>query len=182
MTGARGCALAAMLAVLAMACRQQAAREPAGPHLEARWTGVDTASFSAPATAERCDSLDLLEIRAASGDTGLALAIYRHGAAGQGTYRIRPPEPAKTDTPAAAVALRWFSRMAVRGFRSDTGTLTLRRAPDGTLSGRFTAGLSPAAGAGALVVTGSFERLRVRPAVRGCTTRTSAPDSSGDVD
>jgi hypothetical protein len=165
----------------APACRKEAPREPTGPRLESRWSGTDTASFTGPAVAEWCDSLDLLELRAVAGDTGLALAVYRTDTIQPGEYPIRPPDVADTTPPSAALALRWFSRMAVRGVRSDSGTLTLRRAADGVLSGSFRAQARGISDAGRLTVTGSFAGLRVRPARRGCTARPATRDSAAGV-
>jgi hypothetical protein len=165
----------------APACRKEAPREPTGPRLESRWSGTDTASFTGPAVAEWCDSLDLLELRAVAGDTGLALAVYRTDTIQPGEYPIRPPDVADTTPPSAALALRWFSRMAVRGVRSDSGTLTLRRAADGVLSGSFRAQARGVSDAGRLTVTGSFAGLRVRPARRGCTARPATRDSAAGV-
>jgi hypothetical protein len=179
--GFRRCATAALL-VLAAGCGKQAPREPAGPRLEARWTGSDTAEFAAPAVAERCDSLNLLEIRATAGDTGVAIAIYPRDSLQPGDYPIRAPEGADTVPPSAALALRWVARTAVVGFRSDSGTLTLHRAAGGALSGSFTAGVRALSGAGRLSLTGSFAELHVRPASRGCTARDTVPDSSAGVD
>jgi hypothetical protein len=165
----------------APACRKEAPREPTGPRLESRWSGTDTASFTGPAVAEWCDSLDLLELRAVAGDTGLALAVYRTDTIQPGEYPIRPPDVADTTPPSAALALRWFSRMAVRGVRSDSGTLSLRRAADGVLSGSFRAQARGISDAGRLTVTGSFAGLRVRPARRGCTARPATRDSAAGV-
>jgi hypothetical protein len=171
-----------VLLALAVACGKRAPAEPAGPRLETRWTGSDTAGFAAPAVGEWCDTLDLLEIRAAAGDTGIALAIYPRDSVQPGDYPIRPPDVADTSSPSAAMALRWVAQTAVRGFRSDSATLTLRRAADGALTGSFTAHARAASDATRLIVTGSFEDVHARPAARGCTPRAASPDSAADVD
>jgi hypothetical protein len=152
---------------LAAGCRMQGADE-AGARLEVRWTGASTAAFAAPASAEWCDSLNLLEIRAIAGDTGVGLAVYHQGGLAPGTYRVYKPELAGTMPAAAAVGLRWYSQTAVQGFQGTSGELSLRRAPDGTLAGSFNAKATSITGAGRLTVTGSFEGLRERPATRGC--------------
>lgn len=92
-----GAALVAGLAAAA-GCRERgsdgSAGAPSGARLEASWTGADTATFRAPATAEWCDSLDALTILAMAGDTGIGLVI-RPGAgqpfAKTGRYRVRSP-------------------------------------------------------------------------------------------
>jgi len=68
-------ALVACLGV-ALACAKPEGGTRSGPRLTVRWTGADTAAFGASATAERCDTLHLIEIRAVSGDTGVGLALY----------------------------------------------------------------------------------------------------------
>ena len=147
--------------------------------LEVRWTGSDTAAFSAPASAEQCDTLELVQIRAIAGDTGIGLAIYRRGGIERGSYPILRPEVAETTPTSAAVGLRWFSRTAVQGFQADSGQLELDTAISGHLSGRFTARAHAITGNARLKVTGSFEGLRVLPATRGCTPRVRPDSTSG---
>jgi hypothetical protein len=175
-----------LLAALALAsgCRKAEGGAPTGPRLEARWTGADTATFSAPATAAWCDSLNLLEILAMAGDTGIGIAVYPRDGIASGAYPIRAPAAADSVPPSAAVGLRWFSKTAVQGFQGDSGQLSLVRAADGALSGRFTTTARAVSGKGQLTVTGSFHELRQRPATRGCSTapphRDSTPSDSGE--
>jgi len=164
---------------LAGGCKARDAGGLGGPRLEVRWTGADTAAFGARATAEWCDSLNLLEIRAVGGDTGVGLALYPRGGIEPGTYPIRRPEVADTTPPAAALALRWFSQAVVQGFQGDSGEVALRRAPDGALSGRFTAAIRAVSGSGRLNLTGSFDGLRPRPATRGCSTPATSDSAAG---
>lgn len=172
---------------LALGCRPGAG-STAGARVEVRWTGAEAASFQAPATAEWCDTLRLLQIIAMSGDTGIGIAIYPRELATSGSYTIRAPDSARAAPPSAAIGLRWFSQTAVRGFQSDSGRLSLTRGADSTLSGRFTASARPATGKGPLSLTGSFEGLRERPATRGCTTPprppppAARPDSGAGID
>jgi hypothetical protein len=163
-------ALVACLGV-ALACTKPADGTRTGPRLTVRWTGADTAAFGASATAERCDTLHLIEIRAIAGDTGVGLALYDSGTVRPGSYPIRPPAAADSAAPAAALAVRWFSQTAVQGFQGDSGQLSLRRAADGDLSGTFTAKAHAISGSGRLELTGSFDDLRVEPAARGCEPR-----------
>ena len=163
--------------VLAAACQRG---DDGGARLQVRWTGADTGTFTAPATADWCDSLGLLEIRAVSGDTGVELALYHGGAVAAGSYPVRLPDSARRAPPSAAIGLRWFSRTAVQGYQSTGGQVTLRRAPDGILSGSFTAAVNPfVVGRGKLTVSGSFDDLRERPAARGCYAQ--PPDTSAGV-
>jgi hypothetical protein len=165
-------------------CSGQSAQTPVGPRLELRWKGTDSATVRAPATASWCDSLNVLEIVALAGDTGVAIAIYPRERIGTGAYPVRPPAAADSLPPSSAIALRWFSQTAVRGFQSDSGALSLTRESDGTLSGRFRAAAHPVGGRGVLTLTGSFMGLRERPATRGCSTApppgTKRPDSAAD--
>jgi len=160
-------ALVACLGV-ALACAKPDAGTRTGPRLTVRWTGSDTAAFGASATAERCDTLHLIEIRAISGDTGLGLALYDSGFVRPGSYPIRPPAAAGRASPAAALAVRWFSRTAVQGFQGDSGQVTLRRAANGDLSGTFMAKARAINTKAHLDLSGSFDGLRVKPAERGC--------------
>ena len=162
-----------------LGCGIRDGRTAAGPRLEVRWTGSEAATFHAAATAEWCDSLNLLEIVAMAGDTGIAIAIYPRDSVATGSYPVRLPAAADSTPPSSAIGLRWFSQTSVRGFQSDSGELSLTRAPDGTLAGRFRAAAHPVTGKGPLTLTGSFEALRQRAATRGCSTAPagSAPPS-----
>lgn len=153
---------------LVLACAKPAGGTRSGPGLTVRWTGADTAAFDARATAERCDTLHLIEIRAISGDTGIGLALYDSGSVQPGSYPIRPPASAARAAPAAALALRWFSKTAVQGYQGESGNVTLRRAANGDLSGTFTAKALSINSKARLSLTGSFEGLRVKPAALGC--------------
>jgi hypothetical protein len=167
------------LALLAGAPGCQVGKGPVtpGPRLEVRWTGGEAATFGAPATADWCDSLNLLEILAMSGDTGIAIAIYSREGIATGAYPVRPPEAADSVPPSSAIGLRWFTQTSVRGFQGDSGSLSLTREADGTLSGRFKAAAHPVTGKGPLTLTGSFGGLRERPATRGCSTAPPSPAS-----
>jgi hypothetical protein len=129
--------------------------------------------------AEWCPPLDLLEIRAVAGDTGIGLALFRRGGIEPGSYPVKRPEVADSAPPSAAVALRWFSKTAVQGFQGESGSVTLRRGADRALSGRFTAAARAINGSGGIKVSGVFEGLIVRPATRGCAPRSA--DSGGRV-
>lgn len=157
-----------MLAGAAAGCRTDAVSRAPTSRLEIRWTGTDTAAFAAPATADWCDSLHLLEIRAIAGDTGVGLAIYSPDALAPGAYPVRRPEAAAGTPPSVAVAVRWYSKTAVQGFQGTSGQLSLRRASDGTLAGSFAGKAAAITVRGELTVAGSFEGLREHRATRGC--------------
>ena len=163
-----------------LACTNAGDGGRTGPRLTVRWTGADTAAFDAAATAERCDTLHVVVIRAISGDTGVGLALYDSGTLRSGTYPIRPPEKADSAVPAAALGLRWFAKTAVQGFQGTSGQLSLRRESDGTLAGTFSAKATAITGRGGLTVAGSFEGLREHPAPRGCYAP-PPPDTSAGV-
>jgi hypothetical protein len=173
---------AALLALLALGagCRREA--EQRGARLSVRWTGADTASFSATAVAEWCAALHLLEIRAVAGDTGVGIALYPPDTIETGKYPIRRPDTTATvPTPSAALALRWFSQTTVMGFQGDGGSLTLERRPDGSLAGRFGAAAQPLVTGTRLQVDGTFDGLRVVPAPGDCAGRPPADSSGADT-
>ncbi|MGH7527818.1 MAG: hypothetical protein ACREMX_14065 [Gemmatimonadales bacterium] len=166
----------------ALACAQSEPRTARGASLEADWTGRDTGRIAAPAVAEWCDTLRVLEIRATQGDSGIALAFYPSGALVSGSYPLRPPERADSVRPGAAVALRWFGETMIRGFRGDSGAVELDRSPAGALSGRFTASMLSTTDTGRLVLRGSFRALSVKSGTRGCTARPARPAADTGVD
>jgi len=158
-------------------CRLSAP-DPKGPRLEVAWAGSDTATFSAPATAEWCDSLRMLEIRALGSDTGVSLIVYPVGPVGPGRYPVRVPEGADTARPSSAVGLRWFAANLVRGFQGNSGAVLLRKASEGTVSGEFDAAAGSVTDDRRLTLRGSFHGLRIRAAERGCVSRVSTADTA----
>jgi hypothetical protein len=157
------------------------AEAPRGSRVSVRWTGADTASFSASAVAEWCAALHLVEIRAVAGDTGVGIALYPPDTIDAGMYPIRRPDGADTTRQrSAAVALRWFSKTTVMGFQGDSGSLTLERRSDGTLGGRFAAAARPLVTGARLRVTGTFDGLRVVPAPNDCAGQPPADSARAD--
>jgi hypothetical protein len=175
----------AALGYLTMTClglagcgRSEAPARPAGS-LEVQWVGSDTGRFTAPVVAEWCDSLRLLELRALRGDTGVALALYPTDSVAPGQYKVVPPQRGDSARPAAAVALRWFAETAIRGFRSDSGTVTLTAgAGRGVDAGRFSATLRSANEGSRLTLAGSFSGLTVAPGSPECAGAAPDPDDT----
>jgi hypothetical protein len=170
----------------ALGCHTEAQSAAEG-RLSVRWTGPDTAAFSARAVAEWCGSLHLLEIRATAGDTGLGIVLYPVDTIMPVAYPVRRPDLADTTRPpAAAVALRWFSQTTIMGYQGDSGRVTVERTPDGSLAGRFAIGARPLVTGTRLTASGTFEDLRVVTAPATCAGRqpgdTAVPDTSGADD
>jgi hypothetical protein len=178
-----------------LACSSGEPADSRAGSLEVEWIGSDTGKLSAPAVAEWCDGLKLLELRAIHGDTGIALAFYPSGSGTRadpgrrtgsvakpdsvargdsvtpGKYPVIAPERADSSRPSAAIALRWFAETSIRGFRGDSGTVVLEAAGPGTSAGRFSAHLRSATEGSRLTVTGSFKGLSVTTAPRSCAGR-----------
>jgi hypothetical protein len=170
----------ALFALGLMACPRP--DNAGGARLSARWTGADSAVFAAPVVGEWCAPLRVLQIRAVAGDTGLALATYPGDSIVPGVYPIRPPDVADTARPpAAAAAVRWFSKTVVQGYASDSGRLTLRRGAGGELAGDFKAWAHAITGANRIVLTGSLDGLRPGPAPPGCAGRGRSDSTSADT-
>jgi hypothetical protein len=155
--------------------------DPRGPRLELAWTGSDTATFSAPATAEWCDSLRMLEIRALGSDTGVSLVLYPAGPVGSGRYPVRAPAGADSAPPSSALGLRWFSANVVRGFQGDSGAVRLKESSGGAVSGEFDATAASVTDERRLTLRGTFHGLRVRAAKRGCVSRVPAARTAADT-
>jgi hypothetical protein len=163
----------------AVACSAGAPADSRTGSLEVEWIGADTGKLSAPAVAEWCDGLKLLELRAIHGDTGIAVLLYPSDSlpgdsvapadsATPGDYPVVPPERADSRRPSAAVALRWFAETSIRGFRGDSGRVVLEATGPGTAAGRFSAYLRSASEGNKLTVTGSFKGLSVTTAPKDC--------------
>jgi hypothetical protein len=174
---------AAVVVLLALA---GCSRTPAAPEdrsrLVADWTGSDTGRIVGRATAEWCDSLRVLEIRAVRGDTGIALAIFPADSIEPDSYPAMLPLRADSVRSASAIALRWFAETAIMGFQSENGAVVLEATDSQRVWGRFEARLRSVTEGSRLVLQGSFFDVPVRPAGRGCMTRRppEPPDSGVD--
>jgi len=175
----------------ALACSSAEPADSRAGSLDVEWTGADTGKLSAPAVAEWCEGLKVLELRAIQGDTGIALVLYPSdsippadsiapaASATPGDYPVVPPERADSSRPSAAVALRWFAETSIRGFRGDSGTVVLEATGPAASAGRFSAYLQSATEGSRLTVTGSFKGLSVTPAPAGCVGGSPSPDEVG---
>jgi hypothetical protein len=156
--------------VLATACSRERPADSPGATLEARWVGSDSGKIVAPAVAEWCDSLRLLEVRAVHGDTGIALVLYPADSLTPGPHRVVPPERGDSTRPSGAVALRWFAETSIRGFRGDG-------------AGSFVARLRSTTDGSRLHITGSFRGLTVHPASPECAGVPKEPvDTEPDLE
>lgn len=172
--------LRALGAGLAVACSSSRG-DQRGARLEVEWSGSDTGKAQATPTAEWCDSLRLLEIRALRGDTGVALALYPRTRVEAGRYPIVPPAAADTSAPAAALALRWFAETSIMGFQGDSGLVTVRESPPGVYAGTIEASARSVTDGSRLSIRGSFRGLVIQPAARGCVSRRTAGDTGAGV-
>jgi hypothetical protein len=166
----------ALMVVTVAACAGGEPAAPQGGTLEVQWVGSDTGKLVAPAVAEWCDSLRMLELRAMHGDTGIALVLYPSDSASAGVYPVVTPERADSGRPSAAVALRYFAETPIRGFRGDSGSVRLESLGPGAGAGRFSARLRSATEGSRLSVTGSFQGLSVARAPPECAGVAEDPD------
>jgi hypothetical protein len=117
--------------------------------LTAHWTyGADTVAATMPVTAVWCVGAGRLDLRATSGDTGLAAAIYASDSSAlPGEYPVMAPRGQLTVRPSAAVAVRWVGKVQVQGWWGDSGSVTLTGGAVRGLSGsgqvRLVSGLGP---------------------------------------
>jgi hypothetical protein len=159
-----------------------------GGKLEASWTGSDTASVAMPATASWCAAGRYLEIRATREDTGVAVAVFPGDStplAVAGEYPLLGQALAvDSSRPFAVVAVRWADPGAVSGVRSDSGSVVVRRGPDGRLGGEFTArGNLFGSTRRWLGIAGGFEGVTVDTAAEECPILVPPPpppDSGAD--
>ena len=155
--------------------------------LSAHWTvpgDTAAASLSMPVTGRWCVGPSRLDIRAASGDTGLGIALYpSDSSAMAGTYTVLAPGGQLQVRPSAGVALRWVGKVLVQGWWGDSGTVTLSGGPVRGLSGSGAVSLvSGRDQDSAIALAFEFRGVRVqndtlcdRPEVE------ASPDSSGTL-
>ena len=168
-------ALAIVLLALPGCKRLPASHNGAG-QIDVRWTGSEQGGLSGKAVAEWCAILRLLEIRAIRGDTGIALAIHPADTVIPGEYRVIDPAKAESSLPSAAIALRWASKTAIKGFQGESGSVVLQRSPSGELSGRVAVAARSVTDTQRVTIDGSFRDLAIHPQVRGCHPPLEDPD------
>lgn len=164
--------------LLLAGCAGEEPGAPSGGTVEVQWVGSDTGKLIAPAEAEWCDSLRLLEVRAMRGDTGIALVLYPSDSVTAGDYPWVPPERGDSARPAAVLALRWFAETSIRGFRADSGVVTVAAPGPGATAGRFGGTLQSVTEGSRLTVRGTFRGLAVRPAPADCAGVAPDPDDA----
>jgi hypothetical protein len=175
-------ARSAAVVLAGVACSSEETPVQRGGSLQVEWVGADTGKLSAPAVAEWCDSLRMLELRAISGDTGVVLALYPSVSVTTGIairpadYRVVEPQRADSIRPSAAIVLRYFAETSIRGFRSDSGTVALKALGSRAGAGRFSAHLRSATDGSRLTVTGSFDGLAVTTAPAACGGEPDEPE------
>ena len=172
-------------AIVLLACSRGDSSEPKTGSLEARWIGSDTGKLTAPAVAEWCDSLNLLELRAIHGDTGIALVLYPadslKDSVPPGDYPVLTPHRQRPRRPSAVIALRWFAETSIRGFRGDSGIVVFQAGKKATRAGKFSGYMRSATEGSRVTVVGSFKDLTVTPAAADCAGRApEQPEDSGD--
>jgi hypothetical protein len=160
-------------------CNRAPAVNAGAAQIDVRWTGSERGRLSGRATAEWCSILRLLEIRALRGDTGIALALYPADTIIPGKYRVVDPAKAESLPPAAGMALRWATQIAVKGFQGESGSVVLDRSRSGELSGRITAAARSVTDTQRITIEGSFQDLTIRPQARGCAP---ALDPDGEAE
>lgn len=154
--------------LVALAACSRPASSPAVARLEADWTGSDTGRMAGAARAEWCDTLGVLEIRAAKGDSGIAVAIFPADSVRPDSYPVVMPARADSARPAAGVALRLFAETAIKGFRGDSGSVIIETMGPGGVSGRFAAGVRSVTTPERLTLRGTFHGVRPVRAGNGC--------------
>lgn len=164
-TPAHGLALVAAVAASLAACG------PGGRTLHVAWTGGDTGRVTLPARARHCSGAPI-ELLAASGDTGVIVALYGGEPLQPGTYRVTEPTLAPTQRPAATLGARWLDSTTIAGYRGADGTVTLTETAP-RLSGSFSARARLLDGSREITLTGEFRGIPVEPCPPG-----SLPDTA----
>ncbi|MEO8294733.1 MAG: hypothetical protein ABI613_04385 [Gemmatimonadota bacterium] len=160
-------AWALLIGAIAAGCREDSTQSG---NIQISWTGADTGTLTLPARAEWCAPDRVLEVIAASGDTGVGLAIFPADSLAPGLLPVRPPTDT-TSRPRSGVALRWFGETLVTGFYSLSGSTTVATVKP--IAGKFQTTLKSVVDGTQLNVTGTFSGLA---AVSSCGAR-SRPDS-----
>lgn len=174
-----GGVLARTAGLLAIAGAAACAGGSSPGHLEAAWTGADTARFKAPVEGLWCPGERHLELSAVQNDTGIGVLLYSVDSLAAGDYPVFDPRGGTVTRPGAVVASRWFAQTLIVGYQSDSGLVTLRLSPSGKLSGQFGARLHAAQGSGVLQLRGKFSDVQTGSPLLRCTVDTvrGQPDS-----
>jgi len=155
--------------LLALACG------PAQGRMEVAWTGGDTGAASLPARAEHCPGAPV-ELLAASGDTGVIIALFGAQPLAAGAYQVADSARAPALAPAATVGARWVDSVIIAGYRGAEGTVTLSAAGN-ELSGSFSVRARLLDQSREVTLSGTFRRVPLE-ACRPASTTDSARSRS----
>jgi hypothetical protein len=131
------CSSALLLLCSSVGACASTSSQDAGGTMEAHWTGGDTGSVRARATARWCAAPRFGEVLGVSGDTGIAIGLRHADSLGPGRYAAVLPDSADSGAVSSTVALRFLGRTSVSGYQSDSGAVTLQRDAAGRVGVEF---------------------------------------------
>lgn len=141
---------------------------PRSGELRVEWLGRRTASATLPGKVTWCPATRLALVEAVSSDTGLMIVLYERDSITAGQHPVAPPAMgAGTPRPGATVSIRWVRDTALVGFRSEGGSVTVRKAK-GTISGSFEGRMRASNGGDSLRLSGKFRDLPLVTTSVGC--------------
>lgn len=151
--------------------------------MQASWTGADTGTIAARATAVWCAEYGFVEVVGQQGDTGLALAVFPGEGGLAGSYSVALPDTASFPlAPGAALAARWFEATSLEAWQGLGGSVTIDRDEEGLLTGSFDGRLGSVSGDETLEISGVFAGVSLRTGGPECSTEAPAgSDFTGDT-
>lgn len=154
--------------IAACGTRADSAERASEGVISVRWTGNSTGAFSAPVVARWCAADTLLEVIAVRNDTAVGLSLIVLDSVRPGVYQVSPTRDFTPVRPQAGAALRWLDAFDLRGYDAKGGQITVSASGPKGVSGTFDIQLQPITGTDSLRLTGSFERLPIRPTPPPC--------------
>jgi len=156
-----------------VACSQATAGQPDGT-ATLSWRGAYAGQLEASAAATWCPADSMLQIVAVREDTAFGLALFATDTIRPAEYPILSPQIVVDWRPLASAGLRWLSETEVVGFEAIRGVVSVTAVDSTGVSGTFDLGFRLPAGSDTLKAAGTFDRLRVTPAVGSCGRVTKA--------
>jgi hypothetical protein len=156
------------LSLLPLTCRKSPPPKDPGGTVSVSWVGASTGHFSARGTGSWCPADSLVEILAVSNDSGVGLALITSGTVAPVQYPVLSSVVGADWRPMGFASLRVASDTALKGYEANSGLLQVTKGDPELVSGSIDVRLKLADGGDTLRMSGTFDRVAIKPAVGQC--------------
>jgi hypothetical protein len=156
------------LTLLPLSCRKPPPAHDLGGNVTVSWVGAASGHFAARATGAWCPLDSLVEILAVSNDTGVGVTLITSGSVAAVQYPVISSVVGADWRPMGLASLRIASDTALKGYEANSGLVQVTKGDASLVSGTVDVRLRQSEGNDTLRMSGSFDRVPIKPAVGPC--------------